>query len=65
VSIIATEIKQNDTIIANPFTGKNYKSWSDFMTSYGKYLDRVSNKVLEENTTMTVPNRYIEYFIKK
>jgi GLPGLI family protein len=65
VSIIASEIKQNDTIIANPFTGKNYKSWSDFMTSYGKYLDRVSNKVLEENITMTVPNRYIEYFIKK
>lgn len=65
VSIIATEIKQSDSLIVNPFTGKNYKSWSDFMTSYGKYLDRVSNKVLEENTTMTVPNRYIEYFIKK
>lgn len=65
VLIFATQITQTEGIITNPFIGKNYKTWDDFIISYSKYLDRVKNKVLDENFSMTVPNRYIEYFTKK
>jgi len=65
VLIFATQIKQTEGIITNPFIDKSYKTWDDFIKSYDKYLDRVKNKVLDENFSMTVPNRYIEYFTKK
>jgi GLPGLI family protein len=65
VLIFATQIKQTEGIITNPFIGKSYKTWDDFLISYDRYLDRVKNKVVDENFSMTVPNRYIEYFTKK
>lgn len=64
VKYIATEIKENDEEIYNPFTDKEYISWEEFKMAYRKYFNKMINYKPEEDMTIVVPNRGVELYLE-
>ncbi|WP_395064680.1 GLPGLI family protein [Flavobacterium sp.] len=65
VSIVATELLYDEGDIVNPFINIDNKKWTDFISFYKKYFEKVSNHTLEDGLSISVPNRYIESFTKE
>lgn len=63
VSYKAVNITEVSQQIENPFTNLQYISWEQFKKAYNDYFHRMINYMPEENMSIIVPNRGIEYYI--
>lgn len=63
VKYLARSLKESTEKIFNPFINKNYINWEEFKIMYKKYFNKMINYKPDENTTIIVPNRGIEFFV--
>jgi GLPGLI family protein len=63
VNYLATSVKSSNEKILNPFIEKKYINWEEFKIMYKKYFNKMINYKPDENTTIYVPNRGVEFFI--
>uniref|UniRef100_UPI0040493128 GLPGLI family protein n=2 Tax=Flavobacterium sp. TaxID=239 RepID=UPI0040493128 len=65
VNYIAKSIySNNELLISNPFLDKPLISWSTFSKNYKKMFYKTLNNQTDENTTIHINNRTIEYLFE-
>ena len=64
IKIKAKEISKTSDIVLNPFIDDTkFMDWETFRKKYKKYFEKMSNYKPDENTTYSVSNRGIEYYV--
>lgn len=64
VKIHAKGIKNSENEISDPYTNTTSLDWEEYLKFYKKKYDQISNFTTEQNTSVSIPKRYIETYVQ-